>query len=270
MYDTDDAVKKLGWATVAMLVVFAIGVGGYVIIGQGQWSILDCAYMTVITLATVGYVEVIPIANNPIARIFTMGLILFGMGAILFFVSSMTAFIVEGQLQNILRRKRMSKLIGKMSGHIILCGVGETGLHIAEELHQTGSDFVMVDMDELRLRHVCEMLGGDIPFVVGDASEDETLKAAGIDVANGVISACTSDKDNLFITVTARQLNQKIRIVAKSIGMSTESKLRKAGADVAVTTNYIGGLRMASEMLRPAVVTFLDRMMRDKTRHLRH
>ncbi len=268
MYD-NEGLNKLLIASALLLSVFAVGVGGYSIIGQGHWSFLDCAYMTMITLSTVGYGEVIDISSNPVARVFTIALILFGMGTILFFVSSMTAFVVEGQLQNILRRKRMHKQIGKLDNHIILCGVGETGVHIAEELQSTGTPFIMIDENEDRLEHICESFNCEIPYVIGDATEDHILLEAGVERAKGVIAACTSDKENLFIVVSARQINPNLRIVAKVVDVNARKKFVKAGANTVVTTNYIGGLRMASEMIRPTVASFLDRMMRDKEQLLR-
>lgn len=252
-----------------MLFMFAVGIIGYRIIGHGDWSVMDCAYMTVITLTTVGYGEVLDVSTHPGARGFTMMLILFGMGTILFFVSTLTAFIVEGQLRDLIWRKKMDKALKKLEQHIIICGMGETGLHVADELLATNEVFVMVDLNEERLNVAREKLGYDIPYIVGDASDDEILKQAGVERSKGLIAACTDDKDNLFIIVSAKTLNSGIRVVTKAISIQSERKLRRAGADNVVTTNYIGGMRLASEMLRPTVTNFLDRMVREKEKAIR-
>ncbi len=267
--DFADPVKKLYLAGGLMLSMFALGIVGYSLLGEGHWSLLDCAYMTVITLTTVGYSEVLDIGHNPSAKVFTMVLILMGMGSILFFISSLTAFIVEGQLRDILFRRRMLKRLGKMENHIIICGMGETGLHVAEELKATHKPFVMIDLNENRLQRAMESLEVEVPYIVGDASDDDTLLAAGIERASGVIAACTDDKDNAFIIVSAKQINPKLRVVTKAVSLQSERKLRRAGADRVVTTTFIGGLRMASEMLRPTVTTFLDKMMREQTQDIR-
>ena len=262
--DFNNPVARLYLSFMLMLTMFGVGIVGYSIIGQGEWSLLDCAYMTVITLTTVGYGEIVDISHYPAARVFTMVLILMGMGTILFFVSSMTAFVVEGQLQDILRRKRMKKAIEHLEDHVIICGLGETGLHITSEMLAIHKPVVLIDMNEERLRNVCETLQVELPYIVGDATDDHVLMEAGVMRASGLIAAGTEDKDNAFIIVSAKQLNSGLRIVTKAISVQSERKLRRIGADRVVTTTRIGGLRMASEMLRPTVTTFLDRMMRDQ------
>ncbi len=161
----------------------------------------------------------------------------------------------------------MDSRVKKLSGHTIVCGAGSTGIHCVRELAAIGVPFVIVDRSpevarELSREHDC-------PAVVGDATHDEVLLEAGIERARGVISALTDDKDNLFVTVTARALNPTLRIVAKAIDVKADAKLRRAGADSVVSPNLIGGLRLVSEMVRPEVVTFLDVMLRDKDRTLR-
>ncbi len=267
----EDPYRKLLVAFFLLAFITLIGVGGYWAFGQyyhQDWSVLDCIYMTVISLTTVGYGEVLPIEHLPSVRIFTMLLILAGMGIIVFFVSNLTAFIVEGELQKIIWRRKMQKRIDSMKDHIIVCGAGDTGWHIIEELKSTGYDCVVIDISEERCAKMREKIG-DFPFIIGDATEDEVLMNAGIKRAKGIIAALNNDKDNLVITITARQSNPKIRIVAKSIGIGFDQKLRRAGAQAVVTPNRIGGLRMASEMVRPVVVSFLDKMLRLKEQVMR-
>lgn len=275
-FDVSDEARKallnrLLFAAGTLAAVMVIGATGYHILGQGHWSWSDCLYMTVITLSTVGYGEVLHgMDATPFGRAWTVGLILLGSGTLVYFISTLTAFIVEGDLQGAIRRRRMQKRISNLSGHIIVCGIGNTGVHVVSELIATATPFVMVDTDLARLNKASEDFGAErVHYVQGDASDDDVLRAAGVERCRGVVAALHDDKDNLFITVTARALNPKARIVAKSVEGMSEAKLRRAGADAVVSTNFIGGMRMVSEMVRPRVVEFLDQMLRDKEKNLR-
>ena len=266
------ALRKLIISGFLMMAMFVTGIFGYYFIGyftdHENWSILDCAYMTVITLSTVGYGEVIS-AEEPLFRLFTIFVILFGMGTTVFFTSTVTAFIVEGNLQSMVWRRKMEKRLAKMKDHVIVCGTGETGGHIIQELMKTHTPTVAIDTNEDRLKYTSNLYHDQIPYVVGDAADDRNLIEAGVMRACGLISACTEDKDNLFIIISARQLNPKLRIITKAVAKNSESKLLSAGADKVVTGTFISGMRMASEMLRPTVVTFLDKMLRSKDNTLR-
>ena len=243
-----------------ILVLFAIfifGTLGYEVI-EG-WNVLDSAFMTVITLATVGYGETHPL--SPIGRVFTIFLILGGMGVVSYGVITVTTLIAEGELQRYLRRGKMEKEIEKLKDHYIICGAGEIGTHIMIELIDTKRKFVMIDRDANNIKKI---EGKDILYIEGDASSDSVLLSAGIERAKGIFCTLPSDKDNLFVVLTARELNNKIRIVTKCIEDESEQKFSRAGANKTISTNYIGGLRMASEMIRPTVATFLDTMLRDR------
>lgn len=161
----------------------------------------------------------------------------------------------------------MDQRIARLTNHIILCGGGRTGRYIAEEFYRTGTTFVLVEQNQAVLDDVLQL--GDIPFLQDDATQDETLQLAGIDRARGLIAALGEDKDNVFLVLTARALNPRLRIVARLNDEANAGKLRKAGADEVVSPNVIGGLRMASVMLRPAVVSFLDEMLRVPNQTLR-
>jgi voltage-gated potassium channel len=164
----------------------------------------------------------------------------------------------------------MRKRVEGMKDHIIVCGVGTTGVHVVAELIATETPFVVVDMDEQRLLKLQEEYGEKrMHWVVGDATDDDVLRDAGIEQCRGVLSALHDDKDNLFVTVTARALNPRTRIVAKAIEPTAVDKMKRAGADSVVSTNFIGGMRLVSEMIRPQVTQFLDQMMRDRTKNLR-
>ena len=252
-------------AVLLIIAIFVLGTTGYVIIGLAtgqQWSLLNCAYMTIITLATVGYGEILDLSGNPIGRLYTIVLIMLGMGVLLYGVSTITAFIVEGDLTKALWRRKMEKEIRKKKSHFIVCGAGSTGFYIIEELLATGRDFVVIDKENESIERARK--DGEFAYIIGDATDDDILLKGGIKEAAGVVTALPDDKDNLFVTVSARELNKNIRIIAKVIDPQSRSKMILAGATSVVSPNAIGGLRMVSEMVRPHVVTFLDKMLRDR------
>jgi voltage-gated potassium channel len=262
-----DSRKRIYVAVVMFAVVFLAGVGGFKVFGGKDWSLLDSVYMTVITVATVGYGEVHDLSGNLPARVFAVIYILISLGTIAFAVTSITAFIVEGELKNILGRRKMEKEIAKLRDHFIVCGGDETALTIIRELHQTKKDFVVIEPSKERIDRI--LVSYPILYIRGDPAEDEVLKQAGVERAKGVLLSLPTDEANLFVTITVRNLNPHIRIVAKGIDVKSHGKMLKVGADYVVSPTDIGGMRMASQMLRPAVVTFLDTMLRDKEQGLR-
>ena len=246
--------RRLILILIAVLCVIMAGSLGYYIIYQGNSSFMDCLFMTVISLTTVGYGEVTAVSGNVAAEIFTMILITFGMGIILYGISTLTAIIIEGELSGMLRKKKMEKEISKLNNHYIVCGGGETGRPVIAELIKNGEPVVLVEKDEEIIERCKEI--GDLLYIKGDAADDANLAAAGIDKAAGIIVTLSSDKDNLFTTMSARMLNSRVRIISRVISKTLEPKMRRAGANSVVSPNYIGALRMASEMIRPAAVDF--------------
>ncbi|UCD84322.1 MAG: NAD-binding protein [Deltaproteobacteria bacterium] len=255
--------KRLIIVLFLLLMIFVVGVVGYEIIEK--WSLLDAIYMVVITLASVGYSETHPLSNT--GRVFTVFLILGGMGVLFYGLSTITMFIVEGDLQDILRRRKMKKQIQDINDHYIICGTGETGKNIVGELAKTKRDFVVIEQNIENIKQLDEQ--PNIVYIEGDATEDAVLLQAGIEKAKGLVTALPSDRDNLFVVLTARELNPNLRIVSRCIEEESETKLRKAGANSVVSPNIIGGLRMASELVRPATVSFLDIMLRGEEKALR-
>jgi voltage-gated potassium channel len=259
--------KRIFISLSIFLVVFLIGVGGFKIFGGKEASILESIYMTVITISTIGYGEIIDTSTNPAARIFAIVFIVISLGTIAFAVSSITAFIVEGELKNILGRRKMAKEISKLKDHYIVCGSDETAETIIQELILTKKKFVVIEPLKEKIDKLSSL--GNIVFINGDPSEDNILILAGIERAKGIFLSLPTDEVNLFVTITARSLNPEIKIVAKGIDLASHKKMMKAGADHVISPTYIGGMRMVSQMVRPAVVTFLDMMLRDREKILR-
>jgi voltage-gated potassium channel len=262
--------KRLRDTVLAVLLIFLTGVVGYEWI-EG-WGLLDSAYMTVITLATIGYGETHPLSDG--GRVFTIFLIFSGISTFSYGAFTLTSLIAEGSLQQYLRRKRMDKAIARLQDHFIVCGAGHLALHTIGELLRTGKRVVVIDRNAESLQafqtreslEACfgkNALAGQACYIEGDAAADKTLSEANIQQACGVFCVLPDDKDNLFVVLSARGLNRGVRIVAKCIDDQSAEKFTRAGADIVVSPNRIGGLRMASEMLRPTVVSFLDVMVRD-------
>ena len=260
--------RRLNNAILAYTFLILFGSIGYMLIMDSGF--FDALYMTVISITTVGYGEVIDLSKSPEARGFTLMLLICGMVITLYLASSLTAFFVQGELRNLLWRRRMQKLIENMDKHIIVVGFNQTSLRIIEELITTKRDFVIItelseEYEKLNETYQdCEVIA-----VIGNPTEDEVLLRAGINKAVGLMSALTDDKENLFVTISARCLNPNIRIIGRVERAETGRKMVKAGANQVISPESIGGLRMVSEMIRPHVVGFLDQMLRDRASQMR-
>jgi voltage-gated potassium channel len=254
--------RRLFSISFALLFVLSSGVSGYMFIEH--WPLLDSLYMTVITIASVGFMEVHPLSEQ--GRIFTIFLILGGTGVLVYGVSTIIAFIVEGELTDALRRRKMQNKIAVMKGHFIVCGVGQTGKHVLEEMVRTQNDVVAIERDPTQIKLLDEQ---GICYVQGDATHNSVLQLAGIKKARGIVAALQSDAENLLVVFTAKRLNPDIRVISKAVEEESEQKIRMAGADSVVMPNFIGGLRMASELIRPSVVSFLDLMLRSQEKTIR-
>jgi voltage-gated potassium channel len=254
-------------ALLLLFIIVMVAAAGYRLLGGPGVTTLDAVYMAVITFATIGYGEVVNTATHPALRIFNMVMILFGIGTMLYVFSTATAFVVEGELKDIFRRRKMLKQIRDMQDHIIVCGAGEVGHHVVRELLKTGHRFVVIDHDQERLEKIQHL--GEFPVVIGDAADEEVLETAGLSRARGLATVLPEDKDNLMVTVTVRQKNPAIRIVARCAEQRMADKLTLAGANAAVAPNTIGGMRLASELIRPHVVGFLDLMLKETSKTLR-
>jgi len=212
------SLRRLLVALLVLVTLVAVGATGYWVLGHGRWNFTECAYMTVITLSTVGFGELAQMHEVPGARPLTIALIVSGVGALAYAQGNLTALLVEGVIGQVLRRNRMRNAIAKLSRHVVVAGAGSTGKHVIEELVATGTPFVVIDRDLHHLERLSEdVLKGRMLYVHGDATDDHTLVAAGIERARGVVAALTHDKDNLFVTLSARYLNASARIVSKVV-----------------------------------------------------
>jgi voltage-gated potassium channel len=264
--------RRLYLAAAVLLIVVATSVAGYRLLGGPSVSFLQALYMAIITLAGVGYGEIVDTSHNPGLRVFNIFVVVVGVTLMVYVFSAVTAFLVEGELTNIFWRRKMQKRISDLKNHYIICGLGTTGRHAVEELHKTGSPYVVLESHEDNILKFREHAGEDYKemlYIIGDATDEEILAQAGIERAKGMIAGLAADKDNLVITVMVRQQNPTIRIVARCTDQKFSERMLKAGANSTVSPNRIGGLRLASELLRPHVVSFLDLMLQEKSRTLR-
>jgi len=265
----DDNIKKRILQTgVALLIVLAIGTFGYYFITQRNYDVFTCFYMTVITITTIGFNEIIDLEKYSGARPFTIFLAFAGIGLLTYFVSTISAFILEGNIRQSYKKLKMEKNISRLQDHYIISGIGKHSAHLNDELVSTKRDSVFIELDPLRIRQVLKKYPHQ-KFIEGDATHDDVLEKAGIDKAKGIFASTTNDNTNIVICLSARRLNPKLNIVSLCNAHINSEKLKTAGADQIVSPNYIGGLRMASEMLRPAVTAFLDAMLLDKDKTFR-
>lgn len=241
-------------ALVALAVVTAAGTVGYVLLG---FTVLDALYQTITTITTVGFREIHPLGAG--GQVFTMALILVGVGTALYALGALLEAFMEGDLRDHMGRRRMDRSIGRMHGHVIVCGWGRVGTASRRYLVHAGRSIVVIDRDPARLA------GLDEPHVVGDVTDDEVLRAAGVARASALIAALDTDAGNVYVTLSARALNPGITIVSRASDPATAEKLRRAGADRTVNPQLMGGRRMGAFALQPHVADFLDVVMHDET-----
>lgn len=237
----------------------ALGALGYIFI-EG-WPVFDALYMSVITLTTVGYLEVHPL--SPAGRLFTMLFLLGGVFTLFFTASEAVRAVVSGEVRTILGRQRMQKSLQELKGHFVVCGYGRMGQFVCQEFSDLGLPFVVVERNGALLRDFSRPHG--IPLD-GDATQDGVLRQAGVERARGLVTAAASDADNVYITMSARFLNDKLFIVARAEEEGAEQKLLRAGANKVVSPYAIGGQRVAQAVLRPNVMDFLE--LATRSQHL--
>ncbi|MCC7367273.1 MAG: potassium channel protein [Chloroflexi bacterium] len=237
-----------------ILAILALGTLGYIVI-EG-WGTLDALYMTVTTMATVGFGEIHPLTQQ--GRAFTIGLIVLGVGGALYLLTTMMQFVFEGHLGRNLERRRMDRRIEHLRDHFILCGLGRVGRQVARDFEDAKVPFVVIDSDQAAIDSLASL---GYLWVRGDATDDDVLRRAGVERARGLVTCVQSDADNIFVTLSARALRSDLFIVARGNNDDATPKLRRAGADRVVSPYSIGGRQMAMLATRPAAVEFVDRVL---------
>lgn len=245
-----DLRKKLLISLLMITFIVAFGTAGYMTI-EG-WKFLDSIYMTIITLASVGYKEVRELSES--GRIFTIFLIIGGVGTVLYALNNGAKIILEGEFKEVFGRRRLEKRIKEMKGHYIICGYGRMGKIICRELRNRHIKHIVIEKNPETGISERE----DIVLLQGDATSDEVLKEAGIERAKGLISVLPTDAENLYVVLSARELNPDLFIVARAGEEGSEQKLIRAGANRVVSPYHIGGLRIAHTVIKPAVVDFIE------------
>ena len=243
--------RNLLLAIAVIVALTAVGTVGYMAIEH--MSVLDALYMTIITISTVGYEEVKPLGTG--GRIFTMAMIVTGVGAAFYVFATITQFVVEGQLREAVGRVAMKHKIEKLEGHVVICGFGKMGRVVAEEVTRSGGTAVVIERDPAR---EAELAASGLLYVIGSSLEDRVLEEAGLRRARAIVIVTASEADNVFITLSARAMNPKINIHARGESEVGLQHLRMAGADQAVAAYQWGALRLAAAVMRPSVVDFLE------------
>ena len=249
-----NSLRRISRALLAFSLVIVAGTVGYAILGFG---FVDALYQTVTTITTVGFREVHPLST--VGELFTIVLILVGVGTALYAFGIVLEALIEGHLRQQLRRRQMDRQIRQMTGHFIICGGGRVGRAAVLYLDALGKQVVVVDQDPACL------LGLDYPTLLGDVTDDNVLQAAGIGHAYGLIAALNTDANNVYVTLSSRALRPDLVIIARARTEDSKSKLLRAGANRAVNPQLIGGQRMAAFALHPHVAEFLDVVMHDET-----
>ncbi|MFY0688170.1 MAG: potassium channel protein [Cyclobacteriaceae bacterium] len=256
--------RRLRIAGFAFLSIILIGTVIYYVIGPPGTTLVDAFFMTGITITTIGYKEVINLDHSILGRVFTIILAFAGFGVLTYFATNMAALFIEGEIRKSLNIKRMLDQIKTMEDFYIICGIGRVGRNIAHELYHTDRPMVIADPSQDLLDSLATEYPG-VPLIAGDCTDDEFLVDLGVKHAKGLFVVTGDDNTNLVICMTARHINPKLRIVGRSKELSHVRKIQRAGANRVITPNHIGGIRMASEMLRPEVAGFMEEMMKSDT-----
>ena len=245
-------IRKLIFAIILMLFSILVGSVGFHIIEGYDWA--DSFFMAIITISTVGYTTIGPLGL--IGKIFTSLYIIMNLVIFAYVISVITSYLFEGGLRNIFRKFIIDREVNKMKDHVIVCGYGRNGSKACEELRNSGREFVVIENDEDIINSIPD--DGSIHLVVGDATDDDVLHLAKIDTAEFIIITLPRDSDNVFITLTARELNPDIHVIARASDPNSEKKLRRAGAHSVILPDVLGGLHMSQLITKPYVIEFLD------------
>jgi voltage-gated potassium channel len=252
---------RLKFILSAFVVLLTFGTLGFMAIED--LSPLDAFYMTVVTMATVGFGDIVP--RTTAGKIFTMVLIVLGVGTTYYSFTYLFSLMVEGQLKNMMGRRGMNRKIASMDNHIIVCGAGRVGGNVVERLKHEAAEFVVIENSQEVYGQLVE---DKVTAVHGDATRDEVLLAAGIERAKGVITTLSHDADNVYVTLTAKSLNPRISVVSRAERPEAEEKLRRAGADTVIFPSVMGGRQMVSAITRPLIMDFVENVFYNQELHL--
>lgn len=247
--------KSMYIAIGLLMLIVIIGTSGYMLIEK--FSFTDAFFMTIITISTVGFREVKPLSE--LGQFFTAFLIVISFGIFAYAVTTLTRYIVDGVFRNYLKDNKVKSKIEKLNNHVIVVGYGRNGRQAIEELKRHNSKIVVVDNKDSTIETIRE--NNDLLYIQGDATEDETLMEAQINKARALITALPNDADNLFVVLTARSMNQYIKIISRASNFNSDKKLRNAGATNVIMPDKIGGQRMAKLVEQPDIVDFLEYIM---------
>ena len=244
--------KRLLVAIILLFLSFAMGVAGFILIED--YDFFDALYMCVITTSTIGYQEVKPLSYT--GKLFNIFYILTNLALFAFIVSTLTSYLFEGELQRIVKRYQTQKIIKKMKNHIVVCGYGRNGFNVCQELERLKVPYVLIEKADSHLQNF--KIDKNKQIVLGDATQEETLLEANIKEAKALIIALPNDANNIFITLTARELNPNIFIICRSSEPSSEKKMYRAGANKVIMPEALGGIHMAQLVVKPYIVEFVD------------
>lgn len=253
--------RQLFAALMALVSVFVIGTVGYRILGGVHYSWMDCFYMVFLSITTIGFHEAVEMPDYEYGRLFTVFIAFTGIAISGYVLSTVTAFMLEGEFSEARRRRKMEKKIAQLNGHYIVCGVGLVGRNVALDLEMAGLSTVIIDGDLKSLEYYLEAHPNQL-YLHGDATDNDVLLAAGVMRAKGVFAVAHEDSSNLVISLSAKQLNANLRVVARCHDLKNADKTRRAGADEVISPDFSGGLRIVSAMVRPNVMNFLDDMLK--------
>lgn len=249
----EENIRALSVALILLVVAVAVGTLGFMLVND-EYTFVDALYMTVITITTVGFTEVHPLTNA--GKVFTIFLILTSFGIFGYIASAITRLIVDGVFRRNFKDYRVNRKIQKLTGHVIVCGYGRNGRQATEELVGHGEKVVVIDKNVNVIENIRE--NTDLFYIQGDAHEEEILTMAHIEKAKALITAIPNDAENVYVVLTARELNASLRIISRSSSVPSVPKLKRAGADNVIMPDRIGGQRMAKLVAQPDVVEFLD------------
>ncbi|MPQ48821.1 potassium channel protein [Marinifilum sp. N1E240] len=257
----EENIRTLSIAMFFLVLTVAVGTAGYMYLNEA-YSVIDALYMTVITISTVGFKEVHPLSD--LGKLFTVFLIFISFGIFGYMASAVTRFILDGVFRRNLKDYRIVRNIEKLSGHVIVCGFGRNGKQASLELMEHGENVVVVDFEESSIDKIRTYT--DLLFVQGDATQEEVLEKANISQAKALITAIPNDAENVYVVLTAREMNPGLKIISRSSHSQSDNKLKRAGADNVIMPDRLGGQQMAKLVAQPDVVEFLDNILLQSTK----